>query len=65
MKFIGVSNYISILQDRTFLQALLNTIYFAVIVVPVQCWVALLLALLCNQKVMTSKAARIAFFSRL
>ncbi|MFT8888691.1 MAG: sugar ABC transporter permease [Ethanoligenens sp.] len=63
IKFVGFSNYLTILQDPTFLKALLNTMYFTVIVVPVQGGLALLLAVLCNQRVLTSKAARIAFFS--
>ena len=41
MKFIGIENYIELFQDKNFWQALKNTVYFTVIVVPVQCALAL------------------------
>ena len=61
--FIGFKNYSTILSDKTFYKALFNTFYFAVIVVPVQSGIALLLAVLVNKKIKTSKFARVAFFS--
>lgn len=61
--FIGLANYIEILQNHTFYKALFNTFYFVLIVVPVQSMVALLLAILVNKKVKTSKFARLCFFA--
>lgn len=61
--FIALQNYIEILKDPAFYKVLKNTVYFAAIVVPAQTIVALLLALLVNTKLKTSKIARICFFS--
>jgi len=44
MSFIGLDNFASILSNNTFLQALWNSIYFALIVVPVQSFLAFLIA---------------------
>ena len=62
-EFIGIKNYQQILTDPSFYKALSNTFYFALVVVPLQCSLALLLAILVNKKLKTSKIARIAFFS--
>ena len=62
-EFIGIKNYQQILADPSFYKALGNTFYFALVVVPLQCSLALLLAILVNKKLKTSKIARIAFFS--
>jgi len=61
--FVGLNNYKLILADKSFYKALFNTFYFAVIVVPVQSGVALLLAVLVNKKLRTSTFTRIALFS--
>lgn len=61
--FIALQNYIDILKNPAFYKVLKNTVYFAAIVVPAQTIVALLLALLVNTKIKTSKIARICFFS--
>ena len=52
--FVALQNYYKVLK---------NTVYFAAIVVPAQSAVALLLALIVNAKIKTSKVARICFFS--
>ncbi len=61
--FIGLKNYFELYKDKTFLLALKNTFYFTVVVVPVQTTIALLLAVLVNQKLKLSKVYRIGFFS--
>ncbi|WP_315072706.1 sugar ABC transporter permease [uncultured Clostridium sp.] len=61
--FIGLQNYIEILKNPAFYKSLMNTVYFAGIVVPLQTAVALGLAMLVNTKLKTSKLARICFFS--
>lgn len=63
MKFIGLQNYIQIFQNPTFQQSLKNTFYFVIIVVPIQCGLALLLATLVNKKTKVSTFSRVAFFS--
>lgn len=48
--FVGLENYIRILQDPTFVNALVVTLIFALIVNPFQIVIALLLAVLLNQR---------------
>lgn len=48
--FVGLENYARILQDPTFVNALVVTLIFALIVNPFQIVVALLLAVLLNQR---------------
>ena len=55
--FVALQNYMEILKDPAFYKVLKNT------VVPAQSAVALLLALIVNAKIKTSKVARICFFS--
>lgn len=48
--FVGLENYARILQDPTFVNALVVTLVFALIVNPFQIIIALLLAVLLNQR---------------
>ncbi|WP_251033415.1 carbohydrate ABC transporter permease [Bacillus sp. ISL-75] len=61
--FTGFDNYIRLFQDKIFFTALKNTLYFTVLVVPLQCGVALLLAILVNKKVKAASLGRVFFFS--
>lgn len=61
--FTGLDNYIRLFQDKIFFTALKNTLYFTVLVVPLQCGVALLLAILVNKKVKVASIGRVFFFS--
>jgi len=61
--FTGLDNYIRLFQDAIFYTALKNTLYFTVLVVPLQCGVALCLALLVNKKVKVASLGRVFFFS--
>ncbi|RDY67681.1 sugar ABC transporter permease [Halobacillus trueperi] len=63
ISFIGFENFSYIWQDAQFRQAFWNTVYFSVIVVPVQLAVALGLALLINKKLKFRVFFRTAFFS--
>lgn len=63
MKFIGVENYITLFTDPLFYKSLFNTLYFTAIVVPYQCGLALMLALLINNKFRFRNFFRIAYFS--
>ncbi len=62
-QFIGFRNYIRLLNDFEFLQALKNNFYFSVIVVPLQTFFALLLAILVNQKLRFISLFRTIYFS--
>ena len=50
IKFNALNNYAKLFKDANFYVALKNTIYFTVIVVPVQCILALVLALMVSSK---------------
>lgn len=50
IKFNAISNYVKLFHDENFYVALKNTVYFTVIVVPVQCTLALVLALMVSSK---------------
>ncbi|MFC7394521.1 carbohydrate ABC transporter permease [Scopulibacillus cellulosilyticus] len=50
-KFIGLGNYISLFTDRTFWHSLYVTLFFNVIINPVQILLAFLLAMFLNKKI--------------
>lgn len=62
-RFVGLANFIrAFTADPTFLRSLLNTFLFAVVVVPVQAGLGLLLAVLVNQKLRGTTFFRIVYF---
>lgn len=61
-KFIGFENYTRLFKDELFGKAFLNTIKFAIIVVPLQMGGALLLALGINKVTHCKKYFKVAFF---
>lgn len=61
-QFVGLDNYITMLQTDEFRRGLLNNFIFVVIVVPVQTSLALFLALLINQKIRFSNLFRGMYF---
>ena len=60
--FTGLGNYISIFKGELFVRSFLNTVQFVLIIVPLQCGGALLLALAINRTVHCKKYFKIAFF---
>jgi multiple sugar transport system permease protein len=48
--WVGLSNYLRIFRDPNFIRALINTLAYSIIVTAVQTFLALLLAVLLNQK---------------
>ena len=62
--FIGLENYINIFKDDLFVQSFLNTVKFVIIIVPLQCGGALLLALAINKAAHCKKYFKVAFFVR-
>jgi multiple sugar transport system permease protein len=62
LEFVGVREYARIFSDPAFLRALLNNALFALIVVPVQTSLALLLAMLVNRKMRGVVVFRTLFF---
>ena len=63
ISFIGFANYIKLFDDSDFWLALKNTVYFTIIVVPVQCALALALAMLVSKKFRGVSIFRTMYFS--
>ncbi len=61
-KFVGLENYIKVISNGEFGHALLNSIYFTVGTVPIGAFLALLVAILLNQKIGGQNFYRSAFF---
>ncbi|MBD2870580.1 carbohydrate ABC transporter permease [Paenibacillus arenilitoris] len=61
-EFVGLSNYIELLKDRDFLDSLLHSFHFAVVVIPVQTAIALGLALLIKRKTWYAPLFRTVYF---
>lgn len=62
VKFVGLENFTRVLSDPAFWNALLNVTEFTVLVVPVQCGLALGLAILLNGKLPFRNLFRGLFF---
>jgi multiple sugar transport system permease protein len=62
-QFVGLDNFMRLFVDTTFLQALKNNVSFTLVVVPLQCSLALLLAILVNQRLPGMRFFRAIYFS--
>lgn len=62
MKFAGFDNYIRLFNDTLFLKSIMNTFVFLIIHIPLQIFVALVLAEILNQKIFMRGFFRAAFF---
>jgi len=62
-RFVGFRNFVRLTADEAFLRGLLNNFYFVAVVVPVQTSMALLLAILVNQKLKGMNVFRTIYFS--
>lgn len=51
IEFVGLENYIHLFQDEQFIVAILNTLWFTVLTVPVGVILSLLLAVLLNRQI--------------
>lgn len=51
MRWVGLGNFARLFQDDLFWQAILNTLFFLVIHIPLQIGIALLFAVLLNEKI--------------
>lgn len=63
MTFIGLGNYVRLFGDEKFWLALKNTVYFTVLVVPLQCVMALALAMLVSSRFRGVSIFRTMYFS--
>ncbi len=62
-QFVGLRNYIRLIDDEAFIRGLLNNFYFVLVVVPIQTSLALFLAILINQKIKAVNTYRTIYFS--
>jgi multiple sugar transport system permease protein len=62
MKFIGVTNYSKLFRSEEFWKALINTVYYTFITVPLCVLFALAIALLLNTKIKGILFYRVAYF---
>ncbi|HAE87450.1 TPA: sugar ABC transporter permease [Candidatus Marinimicrobia bacterium] len=62
MEWVGLRNFIRLFQDKLFFQSILNTLKFLIIHIPLQIVVALLLAVLLNQKIKARGFFRAVYF---
>jgi multiple sugar transport system permease protein len=60
--FLGLGNYEELLGDRVFHRAVTNTLYYAVLVVPLQMALGLFLAVIVNAKLRGQTFFRAAFY---
>jgi multiple sugar transport system permease protein len=60
--FLGGENYGSLLTDPIFQKAIANTLYYTVLVVPLQMAIGLFLAVIVNQKIRGQTFFRAAFY---
>jgi multiple sugar transport system permease protein len=61
-KWVGLENYEKLVHDDIFWKSLWNTVYFAILFVPVQTILGLILAVALNQKLKGLKFFRMAHF---
>ena len=61
-QFAGSENYAALFQDPAFRQVIVNTFVYVVVTVPISVFLALVLALLLNQKIRALGLYRLAFF---
>ena len=62
MHFIGLNNYSRLFHDRLFWKAIVNTLQFLLLHIPLQLVVSLFLAYLLNQKIKAAAFFRASFF---
>lgn len=61
--WIGLENYSVVIKNKQFLRSLVNSLWYVVIVVPIQTSLALVLAILINAKVRGSQIFRTVFYA--
>lgn len=61
-QFIGLSNYVEIMNDPTFWQAVKNTVIFVVGTIPVTTAIAIILAVFLNQRIKFRSFFRASYF---
>ncbi len=60
--FVGLENFVKVFQDELFVKSFLNTVKFVLIIVPLQCGGALLLAFVISKARHGQKYFKVAYF---
>ncbi|BBJ28816.1 carbohydrate ABC transporter permease [Athalassotoga saccharophila] len=60
--WVGLKNFYQMINDSLFWKTLWNSIFFSIIVTPVQTFIALLLAVAANQKIRGIKFFKLSFY---
>ncbi len=60
--FVGLKNFVKVFQDELFVKSFLNTVKFVLIIVPLQCGGALLLAFVISKARHGQKYFKVAYF---
>ncbi len=60
--FVGLENFVKVFQDELFVKSFLNTVKFVLIIVPLQCGGALLLAFVISKAKHGQKYFNVAYF---
>lgn len=60
--FVGLENFINIFKDELFIRSFLNTVKFVIIIVPLQCGGALLLAFVISKTRHGQRYFKVAYF---
>ena len=60
--FLGIQNYLDVLDDPTFQRAVQNTVYFSLVWVPLTMAIGLFLAVVVNQKIRGQTFFRASFY---
>jgi multiple sugar transport system permease protein len=61
-EFVGAANYAKLIRDPVFAKVMVNTIYYTAVSVPLNLMVALLFAIILNQKIRFLALFRTAYF---
>lgn len=62
LKFIGFANYTKLPLDATFVQSLINTLVYGIVLVPVAIFLALVFGVILNKHVYGKGVLRLAFY---
>ncbi len=62
IRFVGLENYAKLLSDEVFVASVINTIIYAVALVPVSIFLALVFAVILNEYVFGKGLLRLAFY---
>jgi len=62
IRFIGIDNFVNLLKDQKFLNAIINTLIFSVLNIPVTTILALITAVFLNENIPFKKIFRAAYF---